>query len=67
MAIFHHDVVPLVIYEIADNSIYVLPRDLTIRENAFDCLGDSAQTCGALLVFASEIADLRCSSGIPNL
>jgi hypothetical protein len=59
-------VAPLVLYEIANDSIHVLPKDFTARQNTLDSMSDAAQTFGPSLVFASKITDLRSGSGIAN-
>lgn len=64
IAIFHHDMVPLVLDEIANNGIHIFPKNFTIREHAVDRVSDAAQALGPFLVFASEITDLRSRSWI---
>jgi hypothetical protein len=66
VTIFHHNVTPLVLYEIANDTIHVLPQDLTIREDTVDRLSDTAQTLGPFPVLEREVTDLRCRSGIAN-
>jgi hypothetical protein len=63
IAVFHHDVAPLVLYEIANDGIHILPKDFTTRENTVDRMSDAAQSFGPSLVFASGITDLRSRSG----
>jgi hypothetical protein len=55
-----------VLYEIANDSIHILLKDFTARENTVDRMSDAAQTFGPSLVFASEITDLCSRSGIAN-
>ena len=66
ITIFHHDVMPLVLYEVANDSIHMLPKDLMIRQRTVDRLSDAVQTFGPYLVLASEITNLRSRSGIAN-
>jgi len=66
IAIFLHDVAPLVLYEIANDGMHILPKQFAIRENIVDRMSDAAQKVGPLLVFASEITDLRSRTGIAN-
>ncbi len=66
ITIFHHDVMPLVLYEVANDIIHILPNDLMIRQGAVDRLSDAAQTFGPCLVLASQITNLRSRSGITN-
>ncbi len=54
------------LYEFANDSIHILPKDCTIRQHTVDCLSDAAQTFGPFLVLASEITNLRSRSGIAN-
>jgi hypothetical protein len=60
-------VAPLVLYEIANGGIHILPKDFAARENTVDRMSDAAQTFGPSFVFASEITDLRSRSGIANI
>ena len=57
---------PLVLYEVANDSIHMFPKDSTIRQDTVDRLSDAAQTFGPLLVLAGKIANLRSRSGISN-
>jgi hypothetical protein len=57
-------VTPLVLYEIANDVIYILPKDFTIREDTVDRLSDAAQTLGPFLVLKCEVTDLCSRSGI---
>ena len=50
ITIFHHDVIPLVPYEITNDVIHILSRDFTIREDTVDRLADAAQTLSRFLV-----------------
>jgi hypothetical protein len=59
-------VAPLVLYEIANDGIDILPKDFAARENIVDRMSDAAQTFGPSLVFASQVTDLRSRSGIAN-
>ena len=61
ITIFHYNVTPLALYEIA-NDVHILPRDFTIREDTMDCLNNAAETLGPFLVLECEITDL-CSRG----
>src|SRR5580765_2357025 len=66
ITIFHHDVTPLVLYEIANDVIHILPEDFTIREDTVDRLSDAAQTLSSFLVLKSEVTDLCSRTGITN-
>ena len=57
---------PLVLYEAANDSIHILPKDLMIHQGTVDRLSDAVQTFGPFLVLASEITNLRSRSGIAN-
>ena len=57
---------PLVLYEVANDGIHILPTDCTIRQDTVDRLSDAAQTFGPFLVLASEITKLRSRGGIAN-
>ena len=57
IAIFHHDVIPLVLDEIANDVIHILPRDFTIRENTLDRFSDAAQTLSPFLMLKCEVTD----------
>jgi hypothetical protein len=57
-------VAPLVLYEIANDGIDILPKDFAARENTVDRMSDAAQTFGPSLVFASEITDFRSRNRI---
>jgi hypothetical protein len=57
-------VLPLVRDEIANNGIDTLPKNFNIREHVLDRVSDAAQAFSPLLVFASEITDLRSCSWI---
>jgi hypothetical protein len=59
-------VAPLVLYEIANDGMHILPKQFAIRENIVDRMSDAAQKFGPLLVFASEITDHRSRTGIAN-
>ena len=56
----------LVRYEVANDSIHMLPKDLMIRQGTVDRLSDAEQTLGPYLVLASEITNLRSRRGIAN-
>ncbi len=56
----------LVLYEVANDSIHILAKDLMIRQGTVDRLSDAVQTFGPYLVLASEITNLRSRSGIAN-
>ena len=66
ITIFHHDMTPLVLYEIANDVIHILPKDFTIREDTVDRLSDAAQTLSPFLVLKCEVTDLCSRSGIAN-
>ena len=55
---------PLVLYEIANDVVDILPQDFPIREDTVDRLSDAAQTLGPFLVLKCEVTDLRSRSGI---
>jgi hypothetical protein len=55
---------PLVLYEIANDVIHILPKDFTIREDTVDCLSDAAQTLSPFLVLKCEVTDFCGRSGI---
>ncbi len=57
---------PLVLYEITNDGMHILPKEFAIRENTLDRISDAAQTFGPCLVFASEITDLCSRTGIAN-
>ena len=63
ITIFHHDVMPLVLYEVANDIIHILPNDLMIRQGAVDRLSDAAQTFGPGLVLASQITTFAAAAG----
>jgi hypothetical protein len=63
---FHHDVTPLVLYKIANDVVYVLPKHFAIRGNTIDRLSDAAQTLSPFLVLKCEVTDLCSRSGIAN-
>ena len=48
----------LVLYEIANDVIDILPKDFPIGEDIVDRLSDAAQTIGPFLVLKCEITDL---------
>jgi hypothetical protein len=50
--------VPLVLYEVANDPSHILPQDLAIRENTVNRISDLAQAFSPFLVFTSEITDL---------
>ena len=64
IAIFHHHVTALVLDEIANDGMHILAKYFTIREHVVNRVSDAAQPFSPLLVFASEIADLRGRSSI---
>ena len=66
IAILHHDVTPLVLQEIANDGVHVLPTEFAIREHTVDRFCDAAQTLGPFLMLTREIADFRRGSGIAN-
>ncbi len=66
ITIFHHDVMPLVLDEVANDGINILPRHLMIRQRLVDRLSDAVQTFNPCSVLASEITHLRSRSGIAN-
>ena len=57
---------PLVLYEVAHDSIHILSKDLMIRQGAVNRLSDAVQTFGPYLVLASEITNLRSCSLVPT-
>ena len=63
---FHDDVLPLVLYEVANGGIDILSRDFTTHQETFDRLSDAMQAFGSYFVLASEIADLRSRSWVAN-
>ncbi len=54
------------LYEVANDSIHILPKDLMIHQGTVDRLSDAVQTFGPFLVLASEITNLRSRGGIAN-
>ncbi len=67
ISIFHHDVTPLVIQEIANDGVDVLARNLTSRENSVDRGCNPAQSLSPFLMFACKLADLGSCKGIAKL
>ncbi|MET4375032.1 hypothetical protein ABIA99_007765 [Bradyrhizobium sp. LB12.1] len=57
---------PLVLNEITNNGMHILPKEFAIREYTVNRTSDAAQTFGAFLVFAREITDFRSRTGIAN-
>jgi hypothetical protein len=57
---------PLVLDEIANNGIEILPKNVAIREHVLDRASDTAQAFSPFLVFVSEITDLRSRIRIAN-
>ena len=57
---------PLVLYEVANDGIHVLPKVFPIRQDTGDRLSDAVQTFGPSLVFANEITHFRSRGGIAN-
>jgi len=57
IAIFHPNVMPLVLDEIANDYTDIFSKHLSIGQNSVDSFGNSVQTLGALLVLACEIAN----------
>ena len=55
---------PLVLYEIANDVIHILPGDFTIRENTVDRLSDVVQTLSSFLVLKREVTDFCGRNGI---
>ena len=57
---------PLVVYEVANDGIHRVPKDVTIRHYTVDRLSDAVQTFGPFLVLVSKFTNLRSRSGIAN-
>ena len=57
---------PLVLYEVANDGIHILPKDCTIRQDIVERLSDAAQTFGPFLVLVSKIPNLLSRSAIEN-
>lgn len=55
------------LYEIANDGMHILPKDLLIRENAVDRIRDATQRFAPSLMFASDITHLRSRPGIAGL
>jgi hypothetical protein len=54
-------VTPLVLYEIANDVVDVLPQDFPIREDTVDCLSDAASLAGSKSGLAATDANVGAS------
>jgi hypothetical protein len=52
---------------VANDVVHILAQEILIAQDAFDCLGDPAQTLRSLLVLGFKIADGRRCDRIARL
>jgi len=66
-ALLHGHVLPFVVDEVANDVVYILAQEVLIAQDAFDRLGDSAQTLRSLLMLRFKITNGRRCDRIADL